>query len=170
MNKNGLQWLTTWPPKTPSRIFNAAAIKTGMASAAKSTVQYRMKPHYTTRFIDIQVHSKNLYYDCVCRNHITHTVIHVPLKMGNAMYQLYTHLYTKIGDTILILQEQASFERTYKKSACIGKHLYKLCTSHNKLRNECTSGRNSIIKLTRPRLSVVSCTRKPRRFCDARNR
>ena len=86
------------------------------------------------------------------------------------MYQLYMHLYTKICNMILILKEQASFKRMYKKLACIEKYLYKLRTSFNKLRNECTSGRNSRIESTRSRSSVISCTRKPRRFCNARNR
>ena len=44
-------------------------------------------------------------------------------KLYNGMYQVYMHLYTKIGDIILILQEQPSFKRTYKKLARIGKYL-----------------------------------------------
>ena len=47
-------------------------------------------------------------------------------KLCNGMYQLYTHLYAKIGDIILILQEQPSLKRMNKKSARIGKYLYKL--------------------------------------------
>ena len=86
------------------------------------------------------------------------------------IYQVYTHLYAKVIDIILAPQEQPSVQRTYKKSARIGKHLYKLRTLHNKLRNECTSGRNSRVKSTRPRSPVISRTRKPRRFRDARNR
>ena len=86
------------------------------------------------------------------------------------IYQVYTHLYAKVIDIILAPQEQPSVQRTYKKSAHIGKHLYKLRASHNKLRNECTSGRNSRVKSTRPRSPVISRTRKPRRFRDARNR
>ena len=57
-------------------------------------------------------------------------------KIANVMYQLYMHLYAKIGNMILILQEQASFKRTYKKLAHIGKYLYKLCVLHNKLCKE----------------------------------
>ena len=90
-------------------------------------------------------------------------------KLCNRMYQVYMHLYAKIGDIILILQEQPSFKRRYKKTACIGKHINKLQASHNKLCNKCTSGRNSRVKSTQPRSSVISCTRKPRRFRNAQN-
>ena len=83
------------------------------------------------------------------------------------IYQVYTHLYAKVIDIILAPQEQPSVQRTYKKSARIGKHLYKLQALHNKLRNECTWGRNSRVKSTQPRSPVVSRTRKPTRFCDA---
>ena len=86
------------------------------------------------------------------------------------IYQVYTHLYAKVIDIILAPQEPPSIQQTYKKSARIGKHLYKLRTLHNKLRNECTSGRNSRVKSTRPRSAVISRTRKPRRFRNARNR
>ena len=86
------------------------------------------------------------------------------------IYQVYTHLYAKVIDIILAPQEQPSVQRMYKKSAHIGKHLYKLQALHNKLRNECTSGRNSRIKSTPPRSSVISRTRKPRRFCNTRTR
>ena len=88
-------------------------------------------------------------------------------KIGNMMYQVYMHLYAKIGNIILIRQEQSSLKRTYKKLAHIGKYLYKLQVSHTKLRNKSTSGRNSRVKSTQPRSSVISRTRKPRRFRNA---
>ena len=91
-------------------------------------------------------------------------------KIRSKMYQLYMHLYTKIGDTIMIPEEQSRFKRMYKKLARIGIYLYKLCISHNTLYNECTSGRNSRVKSTRLRASVVCHTRKPRRFRNTRTR
>ena len=90
-------------------------------------------------------------------------------KLCKGIYQVYMRLYAKLVDIILTPQEQPSVKRTYKKSACIGKHLYKLQTLHNKLRNECTSDRNSRVKSTQPRSSVISRTRKPRRFRNAQN-
>ena len=47
-------------------------------------------------------------------------------KLCNGMYQVYMHLYAKIGDIILIPQEQSNLKRTHKKLARIGKYLYKL--------------------------------------------
>ena len=75
------------------------------------------------------------------------------------IYQMYTHLYAKVSDIILTPPEQPSIQRTYKKSARIDKHLYKLRAVHNKLHNECTSGRDSRAKSTRPRSPVISRTR-----------
>ena len=77
------------------------------------------------------------------------------------IYQVYKHLYAKVIDIILAPQEQPSIQRMYKKLARIGKHLYKLRTLHNKLRNECTSGRNSRVKSTRPRSAVFPIPENP---------
>ena len=68
---------------------------------------------FTARIFFIMVHAGNtvLIPSYMCLS-----------KVGSVMYQLYKHLYTKIGDMILLIShEQPSLKkRTYKKSAHIG--------------------------------------------------
>ena len=91
------------------------------------------------------------------------------MKIRSGMYQLYTYLYARISYIILILQEQRKFRRSNKKLADYSKYLYKLCASSNKLKNKCTSDRSNQVKALRPRTSMVTKTRKPRRLCEAKN-
>ena len=126
-----------------------------------------MESHYVITVINIQACSKIFFVMVYAGITVLTPSFMCMAKLCNGMYQVYMHLYAKIVDIILIPQEQPSVKRTCKKSARIGKHLYKLQTLHNKLRNKCTTGRNSRVKSTQPRSSVISCTRKPRRFRNA---